>query len=154
MGQMYNLKTCNGTFKGMIGECLFKLTRRYLVITKFFNKSKYTLIFGHNFTTKQKEFLEKYWFSIDGIEICWIDGNKKAFLYEIKTRNKYPKDLHFKPKMTYQTHKMYQEARLHGFFPKIATVWLHDKWEYNVEITEFDEKYYCIDKPKMYDRKL
>lgn len=59
---MYNLKRGKGTYKGLIGECMFKLTRRYLVVTKFFNKNKYLSIFGEKFSKKEKDFIEKIGF--------------------------------------------------------------------------------------------
>jgi len=37
---MFDLKRGGGSFKGIIGECMFKLTNRTVVITRFFNKNK------------------------------------------------------------------------------------------------------------------
>jgi len=151
---MFNVKQDGGTFKGIIGECMFKLTDKNVVITKFFNKKKYFSIFERHLTNEQYDFLDEYWYSIDAIDIVYNGNNKRIFLYEIKTRNKYHKDLHFKPKMTYETHIIYNNSKSVGFIPKLVTVWMLDNWEYTVEIVDFDEKEYSIDKPKNYDRRL
>jgi len=149
---MYNLKEGKGTFKGTIGECMFKLTNDKVVITKFFNKSKYFFIFGKYFDEKQLLFLQENWYSIDAIEIIFVEGKKQILLYEIKTRNRYRKELSYKPKMTEASHILYNSSKDYGFIPKLVTVWLHDSWEYDINIEDFHEELYCIDKPKKYDR--
>ena len=145
---MYNLKKEGGTFKGLIGESMFKLTRKYAFLVRFHNKKKFFEIYENILSSEQKSFLDQNWYSLDSIEVI---GNE-IFLYEIKTRNKYQKLIHFKPKMTLETHNLYNEAKKCGFLTKIATVWLLDDWNYNVEITDFEENFYCIDKPKRYDK--
>ena len=145
---MYNLKKCGGSFKGIIGECLFKLTNDKVIVTKFFNKSKYLDIFGGYFNEEQKLFLINNWYSIDAIDIF-----PNITLYEIKTRNRYAKPLYFKPKMTLQTHNLYNEAKRLKFNVVMITIWLNEEWDYDVEMQEFDEKNYCIDKSKRYDKK-
>src|SRR3989338_2556668 len=97
--ELHNLKRMCGSYKGIIGECMFKLTRRNLVVTKFFNRSKYIDIFGHYFRNDQLKFLKDNWFSIEAIEIKVTDGRPLIFLFEIKTRNKYEKDLGYATKM-------------------------------------------------------
>ena len=150
---MFNLKRGGGSFKRIIGECMFKLTNERVVITKFFRKDKYFPIFGKHFTPEQKEFLQNNWYSIDAIDILFSNGQKEVILYEVKTRNKYNKELYFKPKMTLETHNLYNSAKSLNFSVKIVTVWLYDNWEYDLEIKDFDEKDYYIDTPKLYDKK-
>lgn len=149
---MYNLKKGGGSFKGLIGECMFKLTNKNVVITRFFNKNKYFSIFSKYFNQEQLGFLQQNWFSIDAIDLIFVDGKKQIILYEIKTRNKYRKELYFKPKMTLETHNVYNQAKSLDFSTKIATVWLYDNWDYDVEIKDFNERDYYIDKPKLYDK--
>ncbi len=144
---MYNLKEFYGSFKGIIGEYMFKLTNKRVVLTRFFNKPKYFLIFGKYLTREQNDFLRKNWYSIDAIELF----GRNPILYEVKTKNKYSTFLPFKPKMTQAAHEIYNHAKELGFIVKIALVELKDNWEYDVSILEFDKKYYCIDKPKTYD---
>ena len=63
----FNLKDCGGTFKGLIGECMFKSYSKSLVLTRFFNKNKYLQIFGQYLTESQANFLSKNWYSLDAI---------------------------------------------------------------------------------------
>ncbi len=149
---MYNLRTGGGSFKGIIGEYMFKLPNKNVVLTRFFNKPKYFSIFGKYFTPKQLSFLQENWYSIDAIDIVFNNGAKEVILYEIKTRNKYYSNLPFKPKMTLETHHLYHQAKQLQFITKIATIWLYDNWDYDIEISDFDERYYCVDRPKPYDK--
>ena len=151
---MYNLKNGKGSFKGLIGECMFKLTDRYLVITRFFNRNKYFTVFGKYLTKEQAEFIDKNWFSIDAIKISFDGGFKKVCLYEIKTKNKYadPK-VFWRTKFTQSTIDVYNKAIELGFGVKVATVRLYDNWNYELEFEDFKNANYCIDKPKQYDLK-
>lgn len=150
---MHNLKKCTGTYKGLIGECLFKLTRRYVIVTKFFNKKKYFEIFKDKFSIEEKEFIDRNWFSIDALEFDYSQKPRKIILFEIKTKNKiYNPKYFWPPKMTLATHKMYNEALSKGFDVKIAIVRLLDDWNYDVEIIDFSRDNYYIDKPKKYDK--
>jgi len=152
---MYNLKKCRGTYKGLIGECLFKLTRKYLIITRFFNKSKYFNLFGKKFSKVELDFLDRNWFSIDAIEFDYTKTPRRVVLFEIKTLNNYSdytfRKSYWLPKMTLSTSGIYKEALKKGFEVKVATVWLKDNWDYDVEITDFEKFKYVIDKPKKYD---
>lgn len=153
---MYNLKSSKGSYKGFIGECMFKLTRERVVLTKFFSRPKYFAVFGKYLNKEQYGFLGENWYSLDAIEIMFRSGQPELILYEIKTKNKYPDNLPFnsmKQKMTLSTHDLYNLAKTLGFTIKIATVYLEDGWDYSVRIYDFDRKYYCIDKDKAYDKK-
>ncbi len=150
---MYNLKEGKGTYKGLIGECLFKLTKKYLIVTKFFNKRKYFDTFGKNLLEQEKEFIEKNWFTIDALEFDYSEKHRKVIIYEIKTRNKYdaPKP-NWKNKMTLSSCNIYNEALRLGFKVKLVTVWLHNDWDYDIETEDFESATYSIDKPKKYDK--
>ena len=150
---MYNLKEATGTYKGLIGECLFKLTRRYAIITKFFNKKKYFSIFGDRLSEKEKEFIEKNWFSIDGIEFDYRFSPRKIVLFEVKTMNeRYSSKPYWLPKITIAEKNMYEEAISLGFSVMVALVNLLDNWNYSVEIKNFEDVKFSIDKPKPYDK--
>ena len=41
-----------------------------------------------------------------------------------------------------------------GFDVKVATVWLHDNWNYDIELKNFVKTDYYIGKPKRYDKGL
>lgn len=56
--------------------------------------------------------------------------------------------------MTDSTSRMYNEAIKIGFDVKVATVWLHDNWDYNIEIVDFNQAKFSIDKSKNYDKGL
>jgi len=151
---MFNLKTGKGSFKGFIGECMFKLNNRKVIMTTFFNKLKYIDVFGNYFNKEQKTFLLRNWHSFDAIEIVSEKGITTFVLYEIKTRNHYHNPSWYKPKMTFRTHNLYNQSKLIGFTPKIVHVWLYDNWDYDIKITDFEGRYYCIDKEKKYDYRV
>lgn len=150
---MYNLRKVGGSFKGIIGECMFKATRKYAIVTRFFGKTKFMTVFGKYFDSLQKEFLLKNWYSLDVVEIDYNSSSKRLIVYEVKTMNKYESGFNFKPKMTLETSKMYNSAKEMGFIVKLVIVHLYDNWDYDIEIKEFDENNYCIDQPKLYDQK-
>jgi hypothetical protein len=150
---MYNLKEGKGTYKGLIGECMFKLTKPHAIVTKFFNKRKYSEIFGGKFSEFEKEFVDKNWFSIDAIEFDYSIKPRRIVLYEIKTVNEYKNPSpNWGIKMTLSTHQTYNEALKLGFDVKFAIVHLLDNWNYNIEIIDFNKSEYYIDKPKLYDK--
>jgi hypothetical protein len=145
-----------GTYKGLIGECLFKLTRRYLVSTKFFNKDKYLTIFGKYLSDEQIIFLESNWHSIDSIEFDYSQKPVRPILFEVKTLN----DFYYArlngfnriPKFTKSTYYLYKKALEIGFVVKVAIIWLRDNWEYDVEIIDFDKCKLFIEGPRKYDK--
>ncbi len=149
---MYNLKKGGGTFKGLIGECMFKLTRKNLILTRFFNKNKYLTIFGNRLTKEQYTFLDKNWYSLDAIEIDYSTNPYKFLLFEVKTMNYlYNPKPYWKLLMTKNTYNLYSESLKLGFDVKVATVILLDNWNYEIEITDFDKTDFLISKPKKYD---
>jgi len=154
---MYNLKRGRGTYKGLIGECLFKLTRRYLIVTNFFNKKKYMRIFGEKLNLEERNFLDKNWFSIDAIEFDYSKSPRKVVLFEIKTLNDFYyvklNGLNRIPTLTKNTSEMYREALEKGFDVKVAIIWLKENWDYDVEIIDFNKCKFFIDKSKKYDKK-
>jgi hypothetical protein len=147
---MYDLRESKGSFKGIIGECMFKETRRNLVLPKFFNRDKYFFIFGKYLSEAQADFLRQNWHSVDGIELSFERG-KRIILYEVKTKNEYKVHLGFKPKMTLATHTLYQKAKSLGFVVKLAIVHFHEDWNYSVTVDDLNPGGYCIDAPKKYD---
>lgn len=151
---MFDLEKMGGSFKGTIAECMFKMTNSRVVITKFFNKEKYFAVFGKYFTFEQKEFLRNNWYSIDGIEIKFLEGKRRIILYEVKTKNAYyaGKEKWEPIKITTNTYYMYLKSRDLGFEPKLALVWILKDWKFDVKIKEFESVNWYIDKPKMYDK--
>jgi len=146
---MFDLKKSKGTFKGLIGENMFKLANKEAILVRFFNKNKFIQLFKTYLNKKQINFLNYYWYSLDAIKI----NSKEIVLYEIKTKNKYKSKLFFKPKMTKSTHEMYILAKKLGFKVKLTIVEFHENWQYEIHINSLEEKDYCIDQIKKYDRK-
>tara|TARA_Y100000034_G_scaffold136768_1_gene215578 strand:+ start:15177 stop:15629 length:453 start_codon:yes stop_codon:yes gene_type:complete len=150
---MYNLREGKGTFKGLIGECMFKLTRKNLILTRFFGKNKFFKIFSTKISYLEREFLYKNWFSIDAIEFDYSQKPRKIVLFEIKTQNYYRnRKFNWKPKMTLATHNIYKEALRLEFDVKMVIIELYDAWDYDAKIKDFNESDYYIDKPKRYDK--
>ena len=153
---MYNLKRGGGTYKGIIGECMFKLTRRYTILPKFFNKNKYFSIFENKLSQDEKNFINNNWYSLDALEFDYTKNPRKIILFEVKTLN----DFYYKkldglnriPTFTSATVNMYKEAEKLGFDVKVAIVWLKDNWDYEVELIDFNKARYIIDSPKKYDK--
>jgi len=132
---------------------MFKLTRKWAYFPNFIVKDKYFERCGKYLSNSQKEFVNNNWYSIDAIEISFKNCKKEVILYEIKIKNEYKYDLGFKPKMTLATHNMYNSAKKLGFVVKLVYVICKDNWDYDIQLLEFCESNYCIDKPKKYDRK-
>lgn len=153
---MYNLKKVSGSYKGWIGECLFKVTRKYVILTRFFSKNKYFKIFEDKLTNDEKQFLDKNWFSIDALEFDYTKLPRRLVLYEVKTLNDYFNSklngLNRIPKITLNSYKMYTEALVRGFDVKVVFVWLRNSWNYDIEIFDFNKCKYYVDKPKLYDK--
>ncbi len=146
---MYNLKNLGGTFKGTIGECMFKLTRRNLFLTRFHPKNYVMLYTGNFLNNVQISFLKENYYSVDAIEVI----NRNVVLFEIKTRNRYSSPVKYAPKITRATVDLYKKAILFGFNVKTAYIWLENDWEYSVEIKDFDELDFYVDRKKRYDHR-
>lgn len=142
------MKNFNGTFKGYIGECLLKLTDANLILTRYFWRKKYFELFGKYLTSEQQEFLDKNWYSIDGIKIT----KGKPELYEVKTRNKHisPKP-HWKTCFTESSLYVYKRAIELGFTVTVATIWLHNDWNFEIELEDLENADYHVSNPKPYD---
>lgn len=147
---MHNLKEIKGTFKGLIGECLFKVTSNRIFLTRFHPKKVFINYYIKFLSQKQISFLELNWYSLDAVEYSYSD--KKVIIYEVKTRNKYSVEIPYKPKATASSIQIYETAKSSGFVIKSVTVYLHDNWQYEVKIEDYSEKNYFIDRTKKYDK--
>jgi len=148
---MENLKKFYGTYKGLIGEYIFKLSRKFIILTKLTNKERILDYFNEMLNEKQRKFLETYWHSIDALE--FKKNKQEIILYEIKTKNAFKNKI-YKPKMTKHTHKVYNNAKKLGFVVKLAFVKLHNNWNFDIQELEFNQKYYYIDSPKRFDKEV
>jgi len=149
---MYNVKRVNGTFKGLIGECLFKDTDNSVILTRFFAKNKWLDLFGDRISPDQRAFLLEHWYSIDAIRIP--RHNQPLLIFEVKTRNRYPRmDVRWVTKFSRNTVELYVHAQKIGIVVSVVTIWLEDEWNYTVQIEDFSQSHYVIDRPKEYDAK-
>lgn len=149
---MYNLQKMNGSFKGLIAECMFKLTNKRVVITKFFNKSKYFIIFGKYLSPDQRKFLESNWHSIDALEVIFYNGGYRVILYEIKTQNaKYENIRKWPLKLTLNTYNIYSHAYNFGFEVKLVKVLIFPDWDFDIKIEDFKSGRFTIDGARKYD---
>ncbi len=146
---MYNTKNYGGTFKGVIGECMVKLTDAQLVLTRFYPRNKFFMLFGTRFTPEQQMFLTQNWYSLDAVKA--VPG-KAPILFEIKTRNYYANpNPAWVNSMTQNTTVLYEQAAKLGFITKVLTVWLHDNWEFRIDEENFQNAVYYVTEPKKYD---
>jgi len=150
---MYNLKDIGGTYKGLIGEFMFKSTRKWSVLMKCWNNEKYFRTFGKYFNSSQIHFIQQNWHSHDCLEIFFNNGKKELRMYEIKTKNE-NKRLHYKPKITQSTLILYQEAEKIGFHVYLAQVVLKEVWNFDTHLERFAPELFVLDKPKLYDKKI
>lgn len=148
---MENLKKFRGTYKGLIGECMFRLTKTAIILTRLAEKRDVLGYYKDFLNEKQKEFLECYWHSIDAIE--FNKKEKDVILYEVKTKNAY-KNKSFPPKMTEHAHIVYNKAKAIGFIIRLVFIELQNNWNFEIKEMEFKKCYYCIDKPKRFDKKV
>ena len=148
---MQNVKSIGGTFKGLIGECLFKVTDDRLTLTRFFGRNKWLELFGERLSESQRNFIFKNWYSLDVVRIP--RPGDQACIYEVKTRNRYKRmEPHWINKFSARTTILYKEATSLGIQVFVTTVWMEDDWNYSIEIKPFSESEYVVDSPKRYDR--
>ena len=147
---MHNLKKQTGTFKGTIGECMFRIVYNKVIINRFFNKQRCLDYYYNYFTKNQLNFLDTYWSSIDAFEVD--EKNKKIILYEIKIRAAEYKNMDYPMRLSPRIAQIYKKAPELSFETKLAIVWFCNNWEYYIEIINFDDGYYYIDHSQNYKR--
>ncbi len=130
---MYNFKKMGGTFKGLAGECMFRLVKTKSYLTRFFPIEFVLNRHQKMLTQKQKEFLINNWLSFDAIEFTKSD----IIIYEIKTRNKEYDIKRYKTKFTQNSVDLLNEAKKIGFEVKLAKIFLNTNWEYDIKIFNF-----------------
>ncbi len=144
---MENLKAFYGTYKGMIGECMFRLANEKIILTRFAHKKPIIKKYKKILKKQKARFLKRNWHSIDALEF----QQDKIILYEIKTKNAF-KNRFSRPKMTLHSQKVYEQAKILGFEVRLVFVILHNNWQYEIRRLAFKKRYYRIDKPKRFDK--
>ncbi|MBW3004135.1 hypothetical protein KY337_06255 [Candidatus Woesearchaeota archaeon] len=92
------------------------------------------------------KFLRKNWFHFDVISLA-----DPIRLYEVKTRKKFNfrlGPLYSREKITKESYDAYMQAKELGIDSKVVIVRLLKDWQYTVEIKEFEELRWWIDKRK------
>ncbi|MBD3309974.1 hypothetical protein GF351_02025 [Candidatus Woesearchaeota archaeon] len=150
---MYNLQSMRGRAKGTIAECMFRLVNKNLVLTRLLDRKLFFRFYGSCLTHQQMMFLDKNWLSIDGIEIKRCRAQQEIILYEIKSKNrKYASNNRWPTKVTVNSCRIYKVAKHIGFQTKLATVMFGEDWNYSINIENFDDAYWTIDKPGKFGR--
>lgn len=150
---MENVKHIRGTQKGMIGECMFKATRRYAVSTKLVPKNHYIPFLTGRIPEHQIDFLRKNWLSLDCIELIYNQGKINLVLYEVKTKNYIEnRPAHWKHCISQSEVNIYEEAKKLDINVKIAFVNLYENWEYDVKMEPFSIDVFHISVPRKYDK--
>ncbi len=146
---MHNLKRKGGTFKGLAGECMFKLSRGNVLLTRFHSRKKELEWMSKYLTKEQADFLFRYWYSLDALNIEKDEkGMYLCHLYEVKMRN----DTSWKKLcITKSSFRLYLEAIKLGFKISQAEVILFHNWNYEVVLSRFDPGSYHISARKIYD---
>lgn len=130
---MHNLKKMGGTFKGLSGECMFRLVRKRSYITRFFPIEFVLRRHSEMLSEKKIKFLMDNWLSFDAIEFFDSD----IIIYEIKTRN-VEYSTRYKIQTTQQSVNALNQAKLLGFNVKLAKVLLHNDWNYEIKFSNFN----------------
>jgi hypothetical protein len=127
---MYNLKEYGGTFKGLAGECMCKVTIKGMFLTRFHPMEFVLRKLEPVLTPRKKAFIEDNWLSFDGIAL----EDDRIVLYEVKTRNEEREKEGRSFILTQNCLKMYTVAERMGFVVRIAKVVLLDNWNYSVSM--------------------
>lgn len=146
---MYNLLNQGGTFKGLIGEAMFKLTRNNAYMTRFHSFEFINYRFNDKLSKEQLEFLKENWYSLDVIE---ISNSGLITLFEVKTQNYLNFKQGYQHKITKNCYYLYSTAKELGFVVKVARVQLMGDWNYRVLIDDLDYVFFNVDRPKKYDK--
>ncbi len=132
---------------------MFKSTRKWAVTTKLVPRRYYLPQLEGRITKEQIQFLDKYWLSLDCIELTYEKGIPKLILYEVKTKNFIEnRPAWWKPCITQSTVNIYREAIKLGMEVKFAFVDLHDNWEYEIRLEPFEVETCHVSVPREYDR--
>lgn len=131
---MHNLKRMGKTFKGLAGECMFRLVKTKSYLTRFFPIDFVLRRHDESLNEVQKNFLIRNWLSFDAIEFI----ENEIVIYEIKTRNVEYDTGKYRTQITQNSVNLLNEAKKLEFTVKLAKVLLHNNWEYEIKISQFN----------------
>lgn len=121
---MNSLKKSSGTFKGLAGECMFRLVNRETILTHFQPREQAIKQLQETYNKEQINFLLNNWDTIDAINI------KETKIYEIKTKScDYGK---YKIRVMANCHNTLKKASKIGIKPILAKIIFEEDWLYRV----------------------
>jgi hypothetical protein len=119
---MNSLKKASGTFKGLAGECMFRLVKKNSILTHFQPKEHAKKQLREIYNVEQIKFLMDNWDTIDAIDI------EEPKIYEIKTKScNYG---NYKIRMMANCHNTLKKANNLGIKPILAKIKLEEDWLY------------------------
>ncbi len=147
----YNLRKLKGTFKGIIGECMFKLIRKSSFLTWFTRYNEFISYNKQYISQREADFLRRFWHSIDAVEI----KDNRLVIYEIKTKNYYSAyyEKRFQPEITKASYNAYMLAKKIGIRVWLVKILFFDNWKFSICYKEINRSNCFIDKEKRYDKK-
>jgi hypothetical protein len=139
---MLSVREFKGSYKGLIGECLFKFKHKYAVLTQLANPDTYLEKRPYTLPKEMIAFLKSNWTRIDAFEVLLNhDMSLLAVnIFEIKTRNQYKYILpgHVELRVSPEVDKAMKSAKEYGIGAYLAKVMLFDDWRFDVEIISYD----------------
>jgi hypothetical protein len=155
---MLNLRKIPGTLKGDVGEAIFLALNKYAHGTKF---DSYSWLYKVPFAIPEKFvlFLQENWATIDAFEFH-VSNNiaTNITFYEIKTVNYYTTGgINFgnKPFITKSAAEFYTKALKMKCFVKSALVILHNNWDFELKISDYNQDEFKIhDGNPLYSKKI
>ena len=144
----FNLKDEGSNLKGEVAEVIAKNKIKNCFRTKEVSKEIIDKL-GFKIKPEIKEFLEKYWYSLDLFRFVL---NEKEIavnleLFEVKSQNFYSKKLkrvYYLLNLTKKTSEIYKEAKEKGFIVKLVKVIFFYNWKYCVRIKDFELEDFVI----------
>ncbi|MFH1769971.1 MAG: hypothetical protein ABH828_00255 [archaeon] len=141
---MNSLKKASGTFKGLAGECMFRIEKNNTILTHFQPKEHAEKQLREVYTKEQIIFLLENWDTIDAI------NTKKTKIYEIKTMScDYGK---YKIRIMANCHNTLLKAHKIGIKPILAKIKLEEDWLYKVVETDYLQEDCQIVVPSKYNK--
>lgn len=141
---MNSLKKASGTFKGLAGECMFRLVNKNTILTHFQPKEHAEKQLRETYTKEQITFLLNNWNTIDAID------TKETKIYEIKTKScNYG---NYKIRMIANCHNTLKKAKKIGIKPILAKIKLEEDWLYSVIETDYLQEDCEIVIPSKYNK--
>ncbi len=154
---MLNVRDFGGSYKGLIGECLFKFSHKYAVLTQLANPATYFDKRPYTLSETTKRFLIDNWTRIDAIEVL-LDASmniREVNIYEVKTQN-YDREKAFsymRPSVSFNVDAVFRAAARYGINAHLAKVFLLNDWSFDITISPYNSTdVFVCERPSYNDR--